>query len=121
MAAAVTKKVAESVVLSAEARDRLIGFEAAHTSDRPLGNAVTPAVLETLAGQVDVMLALTGAPATIALEDLEQAINVIAPRIVVPMHYWHPPGVLKIKTGRTVSAALPRSKSHLHGRNVHHD
>ena len=52
---------------------------------------------EALAGQVDVMLALTGAHATIALEDLDRAIAAIAPRIVVPMHYWHPRGVLKIE------------------------
>jgi L-ascorbate metabolism protein UlaG (beta-lactamase superfamily) len=46
---------------------------------------------------VDVVLALAGAHATIALDDLDRAIAAIAPRIVVPMHYWHPRGVLRIE------------------------
>ena len=44
-----------------------------------------------------MLLALPGAHATIALEDLDQAVAVIAPRIIIPMHYWHPRGVLKIE------------------------
>jgi L-ascorbate metabolism protein UlaG (beta-lactamase superfamily) len=71
------------------------GVRVLHMGD--VGNAVAPAVLEALAGQVDVMLALTGAHATIALDDLDAAIDAIGPRIVVPMHYWHPRGVLKIE------------------------
>ncbi len=71
------------------------GVRVLHMGD--VGNAVAPAVLEALAGQVDVMLALTGAHATIALDDLDRAIAAIAPRVVVPMHYWHPRGVLKIE------------------------
>ncbi len=62
-----------------------------------MGNAIAPAVLEILSGQVDVLLALTGAHATIALEDLDRAIAVITPRIIIPMHYWHSRGVLKIE------------------------
>jgi L-ascorbate metabolism protein UlaG (beta-lactamase superfamily) len=62
-----------------------------------VGNAIAPAVLETLAGQVDVLLALAGAHATIALDDLDRAITAVAPRIVIPMHYWHPRGVLRIE------------------------
>ena len=62
-----------------------------------VGNAVSPAVLENLSGQVDILLALTGAHATIGLDDLDRAIAVIAPRLIVPMHYWHPRGVLKIE------------------------
>jgi len=62
-----------------------------------VGNPVAPGVLETLAGEVDVLLALAGAHATIALDDLDRAIAAIAPRIVVPMHCWHPRGVLKIE------------------------
>ncbi len=37
------------------------------------------------------------AHATIALEDLDRAIAAVAPRIIIPMHYWHPRGVLKIE------------------------
>jgi L-ascorbate metabolism protein UlaG (beta-lactamase superfamily) len=71
------------------------GVRVLHMGD--VGNAIAPPVLEILSGQVDVLLALTGAHATIALEDLDQAVAVIAPRIVIPMHYWHPRGVLKIE------------------------
>ncbi len=71
------------------------GVRVLHMGD--IGNPVAPAVLEALDGQVDVLLALAGAHATIALDDLDRAIAAIAPRIVVPMHYWHPRGVLKIE------------------------
>jgi L-ascorbate metabolism protein UlaG (beta-lactamase superfamily) len=71
------------------------GVRVLHMGD--VGNAIAPAVLEELAGEVDVLLALAGAHATIALDDLDRAISAIAPRIVVPMHYWHPRGVLKIE------------------------
>jgi L-ascorbate metabolism protein UlaG (beta-lactamase superfamily) len=71
------------------------GLRVLHMGD--VGNPVAPAVLERLVGQVDVMLALAGAHATIALDDLDTAIAAIAPRIVIPMHYWHPRGVLKIE------------------------
>ena len=71
------------------------GVRVLHMGDA--GNAVAPAVLEALAGQVDVLLALAGAHATIALDDLDRAIAAIAPRVVIPMHCWHPRGVLKIE------------------------
>ena len=71
------------------------GVRVLHMGD--VGNAIAPTVLDSLAGQVDVLLALTGAHATIALDDLDLAIAAIAPRIVVPMHYWHPRGVLDIE------------------------
>lgn len=71
------------------------GVRVLHMGD--VGNPIAPAVLEALAGKVDVLLALAGAHATIALDDLDWAISAIAPRIVIPMHYWHPRGVLKIE------------------------
>jgi L-ascorbate metabolism protein UlaG (beta-lactamase superfamily) len=71
------------------------GVRVLHMGD--VGNPVAPAVLAALAGEVDVVLALAGAHATIALDDLDRAIAAIAPRIVVPMHYWHPRGVLRIE------------------------
>ena len=67
-----------------------------------------PAVLKILAGQVDVPLALTGAQATIALEDLDPAIVVIAPRIIIPMHYWYRRGVLEIEPVDASCGANPR-------------
>lgn len=71
------------------------GVRVLHMGD--VGNAIAPAVLEALAGQVDVLLALTDAHATIALDDLDQAIAAVAPRIIIPMHYWHPRGVPRIE------------------------
>lgn len=71
------------------------GLRVLHMGD--LGNAVDPAQLAQLAGQVDVLLALAGEHATIALDDLDAAIAAIRPRVVIPMHYWHERGVLKIE------------------------
>ena len=72
------------------------GVRVLHMGD--VGNAIAPAVLKELTGEVDVLLALAGAHATIALDDLDRAIAAIGPRIVIPMHYWHPRGVLKIES-----------------------
>ena len=71
------------------------GVRVLHMGD--VGNPIASGVLSALAGQVDVLLALTGAHATIALDDLDDAIAAIDPRIVIPMHYWHERGVLKIE------------------------
>ncbi len=71
------------------------GVRVLHMGD--LGNPVDPAQLAALAGQVDVLLALAGEHATIALDDLDDAIAAIRPRLVIPMHYWHERGVLKIE------------------------
>jgi len=71
------------------------GLRVLHMGD--LGNPVDPLQLDALAGQVDILLALTGEHATIALDDLDKAIAVIQPRVVIPMHYWHERGVLKIE------------------------
>jgi L-ascorbate metabolism protein UlaG (beta-lactamase superfamily) len=61
-----------------------------------IGNPFSDEHLAMLAGQVDLMLALSGGQPTIALDDLEAAIQVIRPRAVIPMHYYHPRGVLDI-------------------------
>src|ERR1700712_4452647 len=71
------------------------GLRMLHMGD--LGNPVDPAQLDALAGGVDILLALTGEHATIALDDLDAAIAAIRPRVVIPMHYWHERGVLKIE------------------------
>jgi L-ascorbate metabolism protein UlaG (beta-lactamase superfamily) len=71
------------------------GLRVLHMGD--IGNPVAPEHLETLRGQVDILLALTGEHATIALDDLDQAIQAIGPRVIIPMHYFSPRGVLKIE------------------------
>jgi hypothetical protein len=76
----------------------------------PVAQILQATSQEALAGQVDVLLALTGAHATIALEDLDHAIAAIDPRIVIPMHYWHPRGVLEIEP---VERFLQRHPEHM--------
>lgn len=61
-----------------------------------VGNPLTEEHLTALKGNVDLMLALTGGHPTIALDDLDRAIRVIRPRIVIPMHFHHARGVLNI-------------------------
>jgi L-ascorbate metabolism protein UlaG (beta-lactamase superfamily) len=61
-----------------------------------IGNPLSEQHLAALAEQVDVMFALTGGHATISLDDLDAAIQAIQPRVIVPMHYFHPKGRLKI-------------------------
>jgi L-ascorbate metabolism protein UlaG (beta-lactamase superfamily) len=61
-----------------------------------IGNPLSESQLAELAGKVDVMFALTGGNATIALDDLDAAIQAIQPRVIIPMHYFHPKGRLKI-------------------------
>jgi L-ascorbate metabolism protein UlaG (beta-lactamase superfamily) len=66
--------------------------------------------LDVLKGQVDVLLALTGEHATIALDDLDDAIAQIGPRAVIPMHYFSPKGVLKIEPVETFLDRLPADR-----------
>jgi L-ascorbate metabolism protein UlaG (beta-lactamase superfamily) len=70
------------------------GLRFLHIGD--IGNPIAATHLAQLAGEVDVMFALTGGNATIALDDLDAAIAAIAPRVIIPMHYFSPKGRLKI-------------------------
>ncbi len=72
----------------------LDGIRVLHIGD--IGNPLQPEHLNALRGNVDVMFALAGGHATIALDDLDAAIAAIGPRVVIPMHYYSPRGVLKI-------------------------
>ena len=69
-------------------RFELEGVRVLHLGD--LGNALTGEQLDQLRGNVDVLLALTGGPPTIELEDLDRAIEEIEPSVVIPMHYRIP-------------------------------
>ena len=55
-----------------------------------LGNPLTDEQLALLRGRVDILLALSGGPPTIELDDLQRAIEEIRPRVVIPMHYRIP-------------------------------
>ena len=63
------------------------GLRILHMGD--IGNPVPQQHLDALAGNVDVLFALTGAHATIALDDLDAAIDASGPRLVIPMHYYN--------------------------------
>ena len=69
-------------------RFELEGISILHLGD--LGNPLIEDQLARLRGRVDVLLALTGGPPTIELEDLDRTIEEIGPRIVIPMHYQIP-------------------------------
>ena len=84
------------------------GLRFLHMGD--IGTSVPQGHLDALKGQVDVLLALTGEHATIALDDLDNAIAQIGPRAVIPMHYFHPKGVLKIEPVETFVARLPADR-----------
>lgn len=66
----------------------LDGVTVCHMGD--VGNPLTEEQLAPLRGRVDVLLALAGANRTIALADLDEAIEEIGPRTVIPMHYKTP-------------------------------
>ena len=81
------------------------GLRVLHMGD--IGNPVPEAHLDALAGNVDVLFALTGAHATISLEDLDAAIAAIGPRVVIPMHYFSARGVLEIEPVETFIERCP--------------
>jgi len=81
------------------------GLRVLHMGD--IGNPVAREHLDALRGQVDILLALTGEHATIALDDLDDAIKTIGPRVVIPMHYFNPRGVLKIEPVERFLDRLP--------------
>ena len=81
------------------------GLRVLHMGD--IGNPVPQEHLDALRGNVDLLIALTGAHATIALDDLDAAIDAIGPRVVIPMHYYSPRGVLDIEPVDTFLARHP--------------
>lgn len=83
----------------------LDGIRLLHMGD--LGNPFTAEQLEPLIDKVEVLFALTGAHATIALDDLAAALEAIKPKIVIPMHYWHERGVLDIEPVTTFTGRFP--------------
>jgi L-ascorbate metabolism protein UlaG (beta-lactamase superfamily) len=87
---------------------RLGGLSVLHMGD--VGNPLAAEQLESLAGRVDVLLALAGAGPTIALDDLDAAIAAIRPRWVIPMHYYSPRGVLNILPVDAFTARYPAAQ-----------
>ncbi len=86
----------------------LDGIRVLHLGD--IGNPFTDEQLAPLIDQVDLMLALTGEHATIALDDLDTAIEAIRPKVVIPMHYWHERGVLDVEPVTTFTSRYPKER-----------
>jgi L-ascorbate metabolism protein UlaG (beta-lactamase superfamily) len=86
-------------------RFELEGVSVLHLGD--LGNPLTDEQIGRLRGNVDVLLALTGGPPTIELEDLERAIEEIKPNVVIPMHYQIPKLKLDILPLETFTSRYP--------------
>ncbi len=81
------------------------GLRVLHMGD--IGNPVPQEHLDALRGNVDLLFALTGAHATIGLDDLDAAIDTIGPRVVIPMHYYNPRGRLDIEPVDTFLERYP--------------
>ena len=81
------------------------GIRFLHIGD--VGNPLPAEQIERLHNQVDVMFALTGEHATIALDDLDAAIRGIAPKVIIPMHYYSAKGVLKIEPVEAFTKRYP--------------
>jgi len=91
-------------------RFELGGVSVLHLGD--LGNPLTEEQLARLQGRVDVLLALTGGPPTIELDDLVRAIENIGPRVVIPMHYEIPKLTVDgdILPGETFTSRYPEER-----------
>jgi L-ascorbate metabolism protein UlaG (beta-lactamase superfamily) len=63
------------------------GLRVAHMGD--VGNPLNDQQIDFLRG-TDILLALTGGPVTIELDDLDAVLAAVRPRIVIPMHYRIP-------------------------------
>ncbi len=74
-------------------RFTLDGIHVAHFGD--VGNRLTESQLAALSG-TDVLLVPAGGPPTIDLDDLVDAIQVLQPRVVIPMHYQLPSAMFKM-------------------------
>jgi L-ascorbate metabolism protein UlaG (beta-lactamase superfamily) len=84
------------------------GVRVLHTGD--IGRAFTRGQLAALSGQVDVMLALSGAVHNIEHDDLMKGIEAIRPRVVIPMHYYSPKGRLKILPVEAIAGRFPADR-----------
>ncbi len=86
----------------------LDGVRVLHTGD--IGRAFKRREIAALHGQVDVMFALSGGVHNIEVGHMKEAIDAIAPRIVVPMHYFSPKGRLKILPVDEIARRFPAGR-----------
>lgn len=82
----------------------LEGVRVCHMGD--LGHPLSVEEAAPIRG-VDVLLALAGGPPTIRLPDLVDAIRLIAPRVVIPMHFLTPKINLNLRPVEDFLALMP--------------
>ncbi|MCC7354551.1 MAG: MBL fold metallo-hydrolase [Anaerolineae bacterium] len=85
-------------------RFTLEGIHIAHLGD--VGNRLADGQLAALAG-IDVLFALAGGPPTIDLDDLSDAIAVLRPRVIIPMHYRLPGSTFKMLPVTAFTSRFP--------------
>lgn len=88
-------------------RFTLDGIRIAHLGD--VGNALTADQLDGLR-DVDVMLAPTGGPPTIDVEDLVSALKVLQPRVFIPIHYRLPGAIPKMLPVNAFTDQFPKEQ-----------
>ena len=88
-------------------RFTLGGIKIAHMGD--VGNRLTEEQLTGLAG-ADILFALAGGPPTITIADLVDAIEILSPRVVIPMHYAIPYANFKMLPVTELTARFPVEK-----------
>jgi L-ascorbate metabolism protein UlaG (beta-lactamase superfamily) len=88
-------------------RFTVAGIKFAHMGD--VGNRLTEEQLTGLAG-ADVLFALAGGPPTIDIDDLRDAIEILNPRVVIPMHYAIPYANFKMLPVSELTDRFPAEK-----------
>jgi L-ascorbate metabolism protein UlaG (beta-lactamase superfamily) len=86
----------------------LDGLRIFHTGD--IGRRFKKEEIEELRGKVDVMFALAGGVHNIEVDDMKKAIDAIAPKVVIPMHYFSPKGRLKILPVEEIARRFPADR-----------
>lgn len=86
----------------------LDGLRILHTGD--IGVPFKPGYLDELRGKVDVMFALSGGVHNIDPGRLMEDIREIRPKVVIPMHFYSPKGVLKILPVEDFMARFPKDR-----------
>jgi L-ascorbate metabolism protein UlaG (beta-lactamase superfamily) len=100
----------ESLIHKEQPRDNamyrftLDGLRIAHLGD--VGNKLEDDQLAALR-DVDVLLAPTGGPPTIDLSDLASALDILKPRVFIPLHYQIPGATFKMLGIRAFTDLFP--------------
>ncbi len=82
----------------------LDGVRVAHLGD--VGNRLDDGQLAALAGS-EVVLAPTGGPPTLDLDDLVEALNVLRPKLIIPMHFHLPSSAVKMLPASAFTGYFP--------------